>query len=334
MEFFLNFKPLVKNSFCQTLLGACVDFERDFKSKTHLVALPDHDQIALEVSRPEGWKQEDYTVLMLHGLCGSHKSHYLKRLGKRFYQMGMQVVRMNFRGCGSGRGLAKNIYHSGCSPDVAHVLKHLKHHFPKSKIILMGFSLGANVVLKLAGELKDEGPEYLDKVVAISPPADLLASARLFLKPQNQVYANYFLKILLNNVRYLHNKFPDLPKPHLPTGMNINDFDEFYVAPRARFTSALEYYQMCSSKHYVSDIRVPTKVLFAKDDPLIASSSLDQMVLPDNVHVYKTQFGGHIGYMGKNIFREFRWMDNLITSWVQEHLKDQDYELITERKYS
>lgn len=321
MENFLEFNPLIKSSFIQTTIGSSFGFESNFASKTHLVTLPDGDKIALEISRPDGWRENNETVLMLHGLCGSHKSRYLKRMGKRFYRMGMQVVRMNFRGCGSGRGLAKGIYHSGCSPDVEFIIKHLKHLFPETRIILIGVSLGANVSLKLAGELNSRAPEFLHSVIAISPPADLLASVRLFLKPHNRFYANYFLKILLNNVEYLHSRFKDLPPPNFPDDMNIIDFDEFYVAPRAHFHSALEYYQMCSAKNFVSDIKIPTKVLFAKDDPLISPSSLDRVKLPPEVQIYKTEFGGHLGYMGKNLFTEFRWMDNMIVNWVEDSLK-------------
>lgn len=322
MENFLRFNPLIKNSFFQTVVGSSFGFETHLHSKTHLVTLPDRDQIALEISRPIDWQDDGRTILMLHGLCGSHNSKYLKRMGKRFFHMGFQVVRMNFRGCGSGRGLAKGIYHGGCSPDVEVVLRHLKNLFPSTKVSLIGVSLGANVALKLAGELKYEAPKLLQNVVAISPPANLLASVRRFLKPENRFYSNYFLKVLLNNVAYLHSRYKDLEMPKFPKVMNVIDFDELYTAPRAKFYSAHDYYQMCSARNFVSDITIPTKVLFAKDDPLISPSSLDNIMLPPNVEVYKTEFGGHLGYMGKNIFKEFRWMDNLIVDWMQEAVSD------------
>jgi predicted alpha/beta-fold hydrolase len=320
MEIFLDFDPLIKNSFLQTTLGSSFGFELNFASKTHLVTLPDGDRIALEISRPPLWKETDEIILMLHGLCGSHKSRYLKRMGKRFYRMGKQVIRMNFRGSGSGRGLAKGIYHSGSSPDVEVVLRHLKQLFPKAKIVLIAVSLGANISLKLAGELNTKGPDFIHSLIAISPPADLLASVRLLLKPHNRFYANYFLKVLLNNVHYLHSRFKDLPTPEFPSDINIIDFDEYYTAPRAHFHSSLEYYRACSAKNFVPDIKIPTKILFAKDDPIISASALDRITLPEEVQVYKTEFGGHLGYMGKNLFSEFRWMDNVIINWVEESL--------------
>lgn len=318
MEYYLDFKPLIKSPYCQTIIGATVSFERAPPSRTHYVKLWDNDLLSLEISTPKGWGEKDWTILMVHGLCGSHKSHYIKRLAKRFFKSGMQVVRVNLRGCGSGRGLARGIYHSGCSGDVLEALKDMIHHFPHSPKILLGFSLGANVSLKLAGELKKDGGDYLKSVIAIGPPADLLASARLFNHPKNQIYAKYFLRLLLNEVHFRHTHFKDLPPHNLPPTISLNDFDELYVAPRANFSSALEYYVHCSSKRVVPDIDIPTKILFAKDDPIIRAHALDNIKIPPKVDVFKTNHGGHIGFMGQNILKEFRWMDNVIVNWVEE----------------
>lgn len=318
MEYFLDFKPLIRSPYCQTIIGTTVCFERELSSKTHYVRLRDNDLIAVELSTPKGWREDSWTFFLLHGLCGSHKSHYMNRVAKKLYKLGYQVARINLRGCGSGRGLAKGIYHSGSSEDVHEVIQDLCHHFPYSKKGLIGFSLGGNISLKLAGELGENAPGIIDHVIAVGAPVDLLSSARLFMQPKNQIYAKYFLRLLLNDVQFLHSHFKDLPPPNLPSDVSMNDFDELYVAPRANFSSALEYYYHCSSKKVVHNIAVPTKILLAKDDPIICSDSLDDIELPEHVQVYKTQHGGHIGFMGQNIFREFRWMDYQIVRWVEE----------------
>lgn len=321
MEYFLEFKPLIKNAYAQTIMGTAIDFELELKSKTHYVKLPDGDLMAVEISTPKHWKEELGCVLMVHGLCGSHKSQYMKRLAKRFFKNGVQVARINLRGCGSGKGHARGIYHSGCSQDVLEVVKDIKHHFPDAPLVLMGFSLGANVSLKLAGELKDQGKELLKGVIAIGPPVDLFSSARLFAEPKNQIYAKYFLRLLLNDVYYVHSRFKDLPPHNLPPDITLGDFDELYVAPRANFRNAIEYYHHSSSKRVIQDIAIPTKILLALDDPIISPKSLDQIKLPANIDLYKTEYGGHIGFMGLNIFKEFHWMDNLVVDWVNDYLQ-------------
>ncbi len=317
---FLNFNPLIKSSYYQTMIGSLIDFEPELPSKTHVVKLRDGDLLALEITTPLNWKKDDWTVLMIHGLCGSHKSHYMKRIARKFRDNGIQSIRINLKGCGSGRGLAKGIYHSGSSGDVFQALESIKILFPDSPKLLMGISLGANISLKLAGELGSEGDKYLKAVLAISPPADLLSSARLFTLPENQIYANYFLKLLMKEVKFRH-EFFDLGPHNLPKTVTLNDFDELYTAPLAKFSSAFEYYYYSSSKRVISKIALPTKILFANDDPIIKSTILDDIELPPNVEIYKTEHGGHIGFVGLNIFKEFRWMDRMVLDWAIESIK-------------
>jgi predicted alpha/beta-fold hydrolase len=314
---YLNFKPLIKSSYYQTLIGSAIDFELDLASKRHRIQLPDNDFLSVEVSTPSDWVSSKWTVLMVHGLCGSHKSHYMKRIARRLYKSGVQVVRVNLRGCGSGRGLAKGIYHSGSSHDIFEVVKYVKEAFPLSPKLLIGFSLGANISLKLSGELGSDGRDYLKGVIAVSPPADLLSSARLFTLPENQFYANYFIKLLVNEVNFRHKHF-DLPPHNLPKNVTLTEFDEIYTAPIAKFSSAFEYYYYSSSKRVIPKILVPTRILFANDDPIIKSTVLDNIALPSHIKVYKTEHGGHIGFVGLNIFKEFRWMDKIVIDWVNE----------------
>ena len=254
---------------------------------------------------------------MIHGLCGSHKSHYMKRIARKLYSKGIQTIRINLRGCGSGKGLAKGIYHSGSSDDIFQVLEGVKELFPHSPKLLVGVSLGANISLKLAGELGSEGPKYLKGVIAVSPPADLLSSARLFTLPENQFYANYFLKLLVGEVNFRHKHFA-LPPHNIPKNVTLATFDEIYTAPAAKFSSAFEYYYYSSSKRVVTKIDVPTKILFANDDPIIKSTVLDDIALPSHISIFKTEHGGHIGFVGLNIFKEFRWMDKIIVDWIDE----------------
>ncbi len=316
-ESYLNFKPLIKSSYYQTLIGSAIDFEPELRSKTHYIKLSDGDVIAIEISTPKNWKSDDWSVLMIHGLCGSHKSHYMKRIARKLYKSGVQAIRINLRGCGSGKGLAKGIYHSGSSGDILQVVENLHNMFPESQKLLFGVSLGANISLKLAGELGSEAKKYLKGVVAVSPPADLLSSARLFTLPENQFYASYFLRLLVSEVNFRH-KYFDLPPHNLPKKVTLAQFDEIYTAPIAKFSSALEYYYYSSSKRVVTKIALPTKILFANDDPIIKASILDDVALPSNVSIYKTEHGGHIGFVGLNIFKEFRWMDKIVTDWISE----------------
>lgn len=286
-------------------------------SEEKIVKLPDGDKISLQITTPKNWKPTQLTVFMVHGLCGSHKSPYLIRLAKRLEPLGIRSVRYNMRGCGSGKGLAKSIYHSGRSEDVFECLKVIKKEAPESPIILIGFSLGGNVVLKLAGELESFASVFLERVIAVSPPVELYSSILLLGSEENAIYENYFYKILRADVHYLQRTFKDLPRIRLPRKLKIYEFDQLYTAPTCGFSSAIDYYNKCSSAHVIEDIDIPCNILLAEDDPIVSPRSLDLFPLSKKVCVYKTKKGGHMGYLGKYEGKEgMYWLDNLLVDWI------------------
>jgi uncharacterized protein len=180
--------PCLTHPHLQTIVAAELTWSREPLSTTHLVELSDGDKIALEVSTPRGWQPYAPTVVMLHGLCGCHRSPYMQRLARKLWRSGLRAVRMNLRGCGSGRGLARYPYHSGRSADALAVLESLLQTTPQSPVTLIGFSLGGNIVLKLAGELSAAVPDNLQRVIAVCPPADLVACSHLLEQPANRFY--------------------------------------------------------------------------------------------------------------------------------------------------
>jgi predicted alpha/beta-fold hydrolase len=139
--------PCLTHPHLQTIVAAELTWSREPPSSTHFVELSDGDTIALEVSTPRAWQPNDPTAVLLHGLCGCHRSPYMQRLADKLWRSGLRAVRMNLRGCGSGRGLARYPYHSGRSADVLAVLERLLQTTPQSPVTLIGFSLGGNIVL-------------------------------------------------------------------------------------------------------------------------------------------------------------------------------------------
>lgn len=311
--------PFLTDPHYQTIVSAFCNILTEPLSVQMVVRLPDGDKLSLEVTTPKGWKETDLTVMLVHGLCGSHQSANLVRMAKRFESQGIRAVRFNMRGCGSGRGLAKNIYHCGRSEDIFEALKFLKKGHPSSPIILIGFSLGANITLKLVGELNSLGSEYLKGAIAVSPPVDLYSSVQMLGDPTNEMYEKYFYKLMREEVHFRHGKFKDLPPIQLPKNMKIYEFDQLYVAPMAGFENVMDYYDKCSAIRVVEDIRIPCKILLSKDDPIISPHSLDDCSLPSNVRLYKTKQGGHMGYLSKPTKDKTRfWLDHKLEDWIQE----------------
>jgi hypothetical protein len=226
---------------------------------------------------------------------------------------------MNLRGSGSGKGLARECYHSGRCEDVFDAVKALKRDHPDSPIILLGFSLGGNLVLKMMGDLGSLGKVFVDNTIAIVPPVDLLSSCLLFPHAGGGMYEKYFYQLLRSNVYELQNMFKGLPKISLPLNLSIYEFDRIYTAPRMGFGSPEDYYAKCSALYVMEEISSPCKILLAEDDPIVAHTSLDHLHLPSNIEIYKTKKGGHMGYLGHPSHpRGFYWLDSLLEEWILE----------------
>ena len=317
----IAFEPffLFPNPHEQTILGCLVSLPKQLRSETKYVLLPDGDKLAYEVTTPRGWKPEDPTVLMIHGLGGHHKSAPVVRLANKLKRRKIRCIRLNLRGCGSGKGLARKLYHAGQSDDLLHALKVIKQETPNSPITVIGYSLGGNIVLKLAGELKEEALKYMEEVIAVSPPIDLQSTTELLKNPLNNAYQKYFMRLIKEDMEERKRFFPDEKYINIYSGMSFLEYDELYTAPAFGFSSAYEYYEKCSSKNYISNITVPCNIILSRDDPLISTKSFDEISLPSNVWVYTTNFGGHVGYVAApGSSRGYFWLDTLLLEWISE----------------
>lgn len=310
--------PFISDPHRQTILSGMYTFFTDPESETQVVRLPDGDKVAMEVSTPREWRSTDPTVILVHGLCGSHRSPYLVRLIKRLQPLGIRGIRFNMRGCGSGQGLARHMYHSGRSDDLFEAIKWLKKENPESPIILIGFSLGGNQSLKLAGELGSLGPRFIKGVIAVSPPIDLFESVKMICNPGGEIYERYFVRMLTADVQYRHERFPELPPADLPRDLTVMEFDSLYTAARFGFNDAVDYYNKCSSRHVIPEIKIPTRILLAEDDPIVSPHTIDAIALPPSVEIFKTKKGGHMGYLGNPFSKKgFYWLDSLLIEWIQ-----------------
>lgn len=288
---------------------------------THILRLTDGDQIVLIENAFKPLEPEARTMVLIHGLTGCHESNYMARLSQKLTGLGYKVIRMNLRGCGPGVGLAKNPYHSGRSEDLRAVLNYLYKITPNSPVTVIGFSLGANIALKMAGEDSLNPTGRLDSLIAVSPPADLAKSSKHMAQEQNRFFDQYFVKQLIKDVDLLHRYFPDLRPPQWPQRLSLSEFDDIYTAPRGGFKNAQDYYARSSSAPLIERIQVPTLILSSLDDPVVDSQSLKALSPPSHIEVLLTEKGGHVGFLGWT-GTSFRWMDEVILAWVKLRLKD------------
>lgn len=289
-----------------------------YRARRHRVMLADGDQLVLHDDRPTDWQTGDRAALLIHGLAGCHESGYMQRIAHKLAERGVRAFRMDLRGAGAGRGLARLPYHSGRSEDAAAAIDAIARFVPESPLTLVGFSLGGNIALKLAGELAGRPCGHLDSVMAVCPPVDLAACSQQISKWINRPYDRFFVRLLLAeiaaNVRF-SSHLAGTPFPQRPRSMK--EFDDAFTAIVCGFGTADNYYATASSLPLLRRIEVSTLILSAADDPMIPPDPLAGASLPPAVRLHMTDYGGHLGFIGRRgVDADRRWMDWRVVDWV------------------
>jgi uncharacterized protein len=312
------FEPLFKNSHLATIAGnfwSRPESERRFPVRdVHYEAEPGV-QILVRTQTPEQPKGE---LILAHGLEGSSESGYMRSMAFAALEAGYTVHRYNMRGCGDSPWHPRGNYHSGQTSDLLMIARERQQQ-SGLPIYVVGFSLGGNMVLKLAGELAEFGREIFAGVCSVCPPIDLAKSVEHMSLPHNFIYERRFVERLKERVRRRNPLAPDLfPLEHLPKVKTIYHFDDYYTARIFGFGTADRYYATQSSNQFLHKIRIPTMVVHALDDPLIPHSIYDHPAFEENptLKLVSVEHGGHLGFLARR--RPRFWLDALVVDWIAE----------------
>ena len=259
------------------------------------------------------------TVLLAHGLEGSSQSQYVLGNSARAWASGCNVVRMNMRNCGGTENLSPTLYHSGLSGDVAAVMRTLAAEKGLRAFALVGYSMGGNLVLKLAGELGAEAPEYLKAVVGISPAMDLAVSADALHRVSNRLYEWRFLAGLRRRFRRKVELFPTIYSSEgLERIATLRQFDDKITARYSGFRGADDYYDRSSSSRWAPQIAVPTLILHALDDPFIRMLPSTRAALLANhrVRLVETTHGGHCAFLAPAAQYDGYWAEKILLDFL------------------
>jgi predicted alpha/beta-fold hydrolase len=309
--------PLLGNAHVQTVLGTLLTGpDLPPASRERLVPLADGDRLVAHDNVPPAWRPGDPVALLVHGMGGTHRSGHMLRLASLLLARGWRVVRLDLRGSGQGEALARRIYNAASSDDLRAAAAAARSWAPTSPLYLVGFSLGGNIVLKLAGEAAADPVPDLAAVAAVNPPIDLMGCSELLALPRNRLYELHFLQTLLRLVRRLERHFPDRPRSRFPRRMSVRLFDELYTAPRGGFADAADYYRRGASLSLIPHIRVPTLILTARDDPFITVAPFEGLQPPPHVQVRIVDHGGHLGYLGWDGGGIVRWAERRVADWL------------------
>jgi predicted alpha/beta-fold hydrolase len=261
------------------------------------------------------------TIIIVHGLEGSSESQYMLGVTEKALVAGMNVIRYNQRNCGGTEALAPVLYHSGLSSDIDAVARHIIERDGISHLALVGFSMGGNLVLKLAGEWSGKGPAQFRAVAACCPAMDLAASADALHERANRLYELYFLFNLRRRMLRKAQLFPE----HFDVGRlerlrSLREFDDKVTAFYCGFTGADDYYARASASNVVAQIAVPALIVHAANDPFIRLRPETRQKIASNPKItfIEAEDGGHCAFLGaRNGVDDGFWAEHQIVDFLR-----------------
>jgi predicted alpha/beta-fold hydrolase len=269
------------------------------------------------------WQQERrsaLTVIVVHGLEGSSESQYMLGIAAKGLAVGMNVVRMNQRNCGGTDALSPTLYHSGRSRDVAAVAQNLIDDDNISRFALAGFSMGGNLVLKLAGEWGKDGPPQFRAVATVCPSMNLAASADALHHPGNRLYEYHFMWKLRARLRAKARLFPGAFDTSRLRGLtSLRDFDDKITAFYCGFEGASDYYQRSAAANVIDRIAVPTLILHAANDPFIRilPDTRQKILSNPSITFVETEDGGHCSFLAEPDGDDGRWAERQVVEFLR-----------------
>lgn len=311
-----KFEPLFASGHLQTIVSHFWKRDLDtarYAVERRLIQTEPGVQVLLESQRPPGAAAGE--IVMVHGLEGSGEAGYMRGLSQAALERGFAAHRFHMRSCGGTEHLCGTLYHSGLTSDLAAVLRQFARD-GLGPVFLAGFSLGGNVVLKLAGELGESASGLFQGVCAVSTPIDLAAACDRIARWDNRLYEWRF-------VRRMRRRLCDTGRyraEDLAGVRSVRGVDERITAPSFGFRDANHYYSTQSAAGFLDRIRVPALLIQAKDDPLIPFENYRHPAFAANpcLTLLAPDCGGHVGFLARGTPRF--WAEAVMLEWISSRM--------------
>lgn len=310
-----DYKPsyFFRNGYFSTMYSAKLRPSISLIQKRERITLPDGDFLDIDWSHSKSTTNK--VAVVLHGLEGSAQRNYIKGVAKLLANNKWDIAAMNFRGCSGEDNLSYQSYHSGKTDDLQEVISNILEKDRYAKIVLVGFSLGANLLLKYLGE-RDDVPHQIKKAIAISVPTSLRGSLECLMQPNNMLYSKIFLYNLRKKYKLKMKSHPDkMTASDLNKIKTLIDFDDIYTSKAHGFKDAYDYYEKNSSNQFLPNIKIPTLLLNAKNDSFLNKDCYPVEVSENskNLFLETPLYGGHVGFHQSNhlYYSEIRTLEFL-----------------------
>lgn len=311
--------PLLKSGHAMTIAAAFLPRRFDIPPAAPRLFQVEPESRLLGHCHWQPGKSKSAAVLVLvHGLEGSSDSNYMRGIAEKAFHRGFHVVRMNQRNCGGTESLTPTLYNSGMSGDYRAVFEELSTGDGFEQIFFAGYSMGGNLVAKMAGELGSAVPKALRGACTVCPAMDLAACADALERWDNYPYQRHFVSGLMSRYARKQKLFPQLYSTNgLPPIRTVRNFDDHIIAPRFGYRDAQDYYESVSATRVAAQIRVPFLLIAAQDDPFVPYSLFLGARVDDNpaIQFVATRFGGHCGFISKHSGAERFWAEQGIVDF-------------------
>lgn len=314
----------LRNPHVQTIVGRTLRLRCDFPYARQRFDTPDGDFVDVDGAAADaGLPPEAPLCIVLHGLEGSSASGYAARTCRLLLEAGVRPFVLNFRSCSGELNRRLRSYHSGETGDLKFVAARLAKAHPGAPIGAIGYSLGGNALLCRLAEAG--AVSEFRAAAAVSVPFDLAAGAARLETGMGRVYTRYFLGSLREKIAAKARRFPEARQAaHVARrATTIREIDEAWTAPVHGFRDAADYYAACSSLGRLPEIRVPTLLLQAADDPFLPRGTPQIVARVDNpvLDTAITHFGGHLGYISRNPEHRL-WAEARVVDWLARRLRE------------
>ncbi len=311
--------PLLKNGHAMTIASAFVPRRFDIPSaEVRLFQVDPESRLLAHCHWQPGKRLDVPVVVVVHGLEGSSDSNYVRGIAEKAFHRGFHVVRMNQRNCGNTEALTPTLYNSGMSADYRTVFEELSNGDGFEQLFFAGYSMGGNLVTKMAGEFGAAVPKALRGVCAVCPALDLAACANALERVDNYLYQRRFVIGLMSRYARKQKLFPERYKLNgLPPVRTVRQFDDVITAPQFGYRDAQDYYDHVGAKRVAAQIRVPMLMITAQDDPFVPYASFLVAKINDNpaIQFVAPQHGGHCGFISKYTGSERFWAEQRIVEF-------------------
>ncbi len=266
----------------------------------------------------EGKRRDAPVIVIVHGLEGSSESKYACGIAEKAFDLGFHAVRLNQRNCGGTEALTPTLYNSGMSGDYRAVLQELANGDGFEQVFFAGYSMGGNLVTKMAGEYGDAAPKALRAVCVVCPAMDLGACADALERRDNYFYQRHFVKGLMARYARKAELFPKrYPKNGFGTVRSVREFDDKITAPHFGYRDAQDYYDAVGAKKVVGQVRVPMLMITAQDDPFVPYELFLRANPGQNpaIQFVTPEHGGHCGFISNRSGAERFWAEQRIVEF-------------------